>query len=538
MVARFKESKKLHKTARTKGRRKLTGQAWALHQASEHLERMTTNLLESRTNFLKSLMDPEGRDLDEECGYISDPTNQDYMAFYRRHGIARKVVEVYPDETWAVEPTIYDKEKGTSPFEEKWTALKDRLNIMSELHRLDVNCGICTYGVLYLGYNDVKGVEDLAKPVRGLNRKGRVRDPNIKMESLGNDILFMSSFDETLVTISKYETNLASPRYGLPTEYQICFHDPQNPTTGDSSDGEANAPDPVSIHWTRIIHVPSDSRGSSKIFGSPRMEPVLNQLCDLRKVSGGSAEMFWKGAFPGYSVEVHPDIVESAELDDESVKEQFDRYMNKLQRYLAIVGASVKSLAPQIADPTNHLDSLFRIIACTLNTPMRIFTGSEAAHLASSQDGITWNRRIMKRQQVFVNPFIIRPFVDRLILTGVLPKVKQYKIDWIDLNAMTAGDMADVALKKTQALMQYVSGGAELVMPPMEYFTTILGLSMEQADMVMKEVTKAKKKLTKEFWEKPAPAAGGMNTTGSKSSKMKNPTKKTNQNRNADGSKV
>lgn len=528
MVAKLK--------SRVKGKsspKKTTKGAFSLNQAIKHLELISNAALTSRVEFLKSLMDPEGRDLDEECGYISDPTVDDYMSFFRRHGIARKVVSVYPDETWAFPPAIYEKEKGTSPWEKELAQLMDDQNVIASLHRLDVNCGIGRFGILYMAYDDVKKVEDLAKPVRGLDNNGKPF-ANARPK---NKLLFLRPFDETLVKIQRIESSPISPRQGLPKTYSIQFHNPDNTGIGDDDDsGENEDAQPVEVHWTRVLHV-ADNKLSNELYGMPRMEPVLNWLSDLRKVSGGSAEMFWKGAFPGYSVETHPDVVDTAELDDESVKEQFEAYMNGLQRYLAMVGVSVKSLAPQVADPTNHVDTLFRLISSTLNTPMRIFTGSEAAHLASSQDGITWNRRLMKRQQTFVNPYIIRPFIDRLMLVGVLPKIKKYHIDWMDLNALAAEDQADVALKRTQAVMQYVSGGGELVIPPAEYFTMILGFSQEQTDMVMKELAKAKKKVTKEFWNKPKPAGGAGSAFG-KSKSKKSPTKKTNQNRNANGSKA
>lgn len=498
-----------------------------LRMAINHLRQFTENTITARTDFLKSLMDPEGRDLDSECGYITDPTIKDYQAFYRRHGIARKVVDVYPDETWATEPEIYVTEKGEHPWETKWQEIVEKHNIYAALHKLDQLCGIGRFGILYYGFDDVRSSRDLEKPVRGLDPETGLRNGKGGKKV---DLLFLRPLDESMVTIGEYESNPWSPRCGMPKYYDVNFSDPEEGISTTDADGK-NLGESFRIHWTRVLHL-ADNTVSSPILGSPRMEPVLNWLSDMRKISGGSAEMFWKGAFPGYSVETHPDVVDTAELDDESVKEQFQAYMNGLQRYLAMVGVTVKSLAPQVAEPNNHIETLYRLISTTLNTPMRIFTGSEAAHLASSQDGITWNRRLMKRQRIFVNPYILRPFIGRLMEVGVLPKVPKYHIDWMDLNALAAEDQADVALKKTQALMQYVSGGCELVIPPAEYFTTILGMTVSQAEMVMKEVAKSKKLLTEDFWKKPEPVGG---ITGSGSAKTKDPGKKTNRSRNSLG---
>jgi hypothetical protein len=256
------------------------------------------------------------------------------------------------------------------------------------------------------------------------------------------------------------------------------------------------------VHWSRVIHV-ADNLQSSLVFGTPRMQPVYNRLLDLRKIKGGSAEMFWKGAFPGLSFEVDPrfvpDISEPGglEIDKEEFKKQLDDYSSGLSRYLNTVGISVKSLAPQVADPDKHVKMQTEAVSMYLNIPHRIFMGSEEGRLASSQDKLTWNTRLKSRLINFIEPSIIRNIVDRFIAIGVMrpPKnVKQdkdggptfdYTVDWPDINKPTDEDKANLALKWTQATAQYVASGAIHLIPPEFYLTDVLGFDPDIVKKIM-----------------------------------------------------
>jgi hypothetical protein len=113
-------------------------------------------------------------------------------------------------------------------------------------------------------------------------------------------LLFLRSFDESQVQVVQYEANVRNPRWGQPIMYRITLNDSRESHSGI---GLPNAS--IRVHWSRVIHL-ADNLGSSEIFGVPRMRPVLNRLLDLRKLYSGSAEMYWRGAFPGISLETNP----------------------------------------------------------------------------------------------------------------------------------------------------------------------------------------------------------------------------------------
>jgi hypothetical protein len=429
-------------------------------------------------------IDPPGRDLDLECGYPLVVTPQILRHLYRRNGIAARVVNIWPDECFSIYPDIYETDKnGDTPFEKAWKALSTRIPICHHWHRADRLSRIGQFGVLLLGITNAGGLD---QPLPGINARTGEPEPRRRRDlRLG----YVRPFSQEFVEIMELESDPRSPRYGQPRLYQLTFNDPkQTDLTSTSS---------RIVHWTRVIHL-ADNRGESEVLGQPALEPVLNYILDLRKVSGGGAEMYWRAAFPGYSVETVPDLLGEAVMDEDSIKAQFEEYTNGLKRYLAMDGVTVKSLMPQMADPTAHSANLLSLIAATVEAPMRVFMGSESGHLASTQDVGNMNKRVGRRQEVYLDPFVIRPTIDRFQAVGLLPATKSdaYFVAWKDLNTMSDKDRALVSLQKSQALQAYVAGGVEAVLPVAEYLHHILGFTPEEASAMVSVVKTRGKRLT------------------------------------------
>ena len=435
----------------------------ALHNNSAQLSMMNTSIL--RRQALDRLLNP-GKDINYECGYPTTLSIDDYKQMWDREGLGARVVSFLPDESWSSEPAIRENEKTEdTEFEKKWKSLLKEYNIYHYLQRIDVLSGIGQFGILLIGVDD--GLE-LKEPVPGIDLKTGLKTAGGKELK----ILYLRPFDESVIQIKKKESDITSPRFGFPTEYSIKFEDrtSQEPNIVKTQD--------TIVHWTRVIHI-TDNREVSEILGLPRMKQVFNRLLDVRKVLSGSGEMFWKGAFPGFSFEVNPDISD-AEIDEGSMREELEAYSQGLQRYLAIAGVTVKALAPQVADPKGHIEAQVRYIAISLGVPYRIFIGTEEAKLASSQDMKTWNKRLTKRRDGYVSPMVIRPFVDRLIAFGTLPEVEEYLVEWPDLDAPSEEDQANVAKIRTEALKDYVQGDVHQLIPPKEYLMMFLGMSEEE----------------------------------------------------------
>lgn len=479
-------------TSKTKGvRDMLTNEQW--HEFKD----MVYNAATSRSEFFRRLADPR-RDLFAECGYpkTESLTIQDYKQLYDREPIATRVVEVLPMESWKNPPVIFESDdiEEETAFEARWKEIASGLRgvsyyrdteesyhpIWGYLRRLDELVGIGAFGVLLIGIDDG---EELEQPVASINERGETVGGGTEVSA---ELLYLRPFDQSLVEIIGFETDETNPRYGQPTFYNITLTDPNAALSNTSAQSSVVK----KVHWSRVVHV-VDNPGTSEVYGTPRQRPVINRLYDLQKLYGGSAEMYWRGAFPGLSIETHPQLGGDVEVDTAGMRDQMENYMNGLQRYLSFMGMSAKTLAPQVVDPTPQIDAHINAICIKLGIPKRIFMGSERGELASSQDTILWNGRVADRQRSYINPYIIIPVIDRLIAMGVLPVPEQYGVAWPEMAVLTEVEKATVGLTRTQTMAQYVSGGVENLMPVMYFLTHIMGLTSDEAEAVVDELMNA-----------------------------------------------
>ena len=154
---------------------------------------------------------------------------------------------------------------------------------------------------------------------------------------------------------------------------------------------------------------------------------------------------------------------------------------------MALVGVSAKSLAVQVASPKEHFDVLLKAIGITLGIPYRLLVGSEEAKLASSTDTTTWNRRVKKRQENYCSFEILYPFIDRLIAFGVLSEPKEYFVKWPDLMELDPKDEATIMKDKTETIAKYVTAGGNVLIPPHQFLTTVMGYSDDEAEQFLIE---------------------------------------------------
>lgn len=419
-----------------------------------------------------NLVDPRHA-IDRECGYPRAISPSMYKYMYDRDDMGSRVVDIFADECWAFSPSVYEnpeEDKSETPFEQDWQALKTYYSIESVLYRMDKLCGIGHFGVLLIGIDDGK---DLSEPVSGIDDWGRSNPNSGTLRN--NRLLYLRPFDEYLSYITRYEMNESSPRFGLPTEYNLIFVDMTINAAGASVGNRTNK----RVHWTRLVHV-IDNMGTSPVFGIPRMQSVFNRLLDLRKIKGACAEAMWKGGFPGVSFEVDPQFVADDPLfDRDAFKETIRSFMDGQQRYLDLIGIKANSLQSNIAtNPERYSDMQVQAIAMNKGIPVRILLGSEEAKLASSNDMLNWNKRLGRKLKHFTEPNLIRATVDRLIAMRVMrpPANNKYFVDWEDLNTPTDEDSANLALKYSQAISQYVASGMIHLIKPLDYFTVILKL--------------------------------------------------------------
>jgi hypothetical protein len=469
-------------------------------------------LMMQRSEWMKSLLD-SSRNIDGDCGYPTgyiDP--KIYWELYQREPIASRVCEVYPKESWQVQPTIFELEDASTKtqFEEAWDALGKQLRgeqsfyqeeeasvVFDFLCDADIKCGIGHYAAILLGFDDGAPLD---QPI-DLIDAGKPAKASAPSSGASRRLLFMQVYPETAVQINSLEADMQSPRYGLPTEYDISMMDPLEFSS--LGVGTSLPSRRASVHWTRVVHI-----SEYGVLHTPRQRPVLNRLLDLRKLYGGSAEMYWRGAFPGYAIKTQPQLGADVDINKEDVKQQLTDYSNALQRFLVLMGMDITALAPQVSDPASQIDTQITAICIQLGIPKRIFMGSERGDLASTQDDQAWNDRLKQRQLGVITPRIIIPFVDRLIATRVLPRpAKGYRVSWPDLTSKSDEEKAGIATQRTQAISAYAAGQLETTLAPMDFWTRIMGFTEDESQSIIDNAEEIKQQKEKEQAAKDAEAA-------------------------------
>jgi hypothetical protein len=487
-----------------------------------HLHSVTNEMALNEVLFRRQLIqmynDPR-RNIESECGYVQTETLDalTYKKQYERDPIAARVVDIYPKECWQVSPLVKETqgidEEDQTPFEialeevaasiagtSLYVGQEEEGNALWEyLKRVDKLSGIGHYGVLLIGTDDnAKG--DLSQPLE-LNPDG--------FPTANRKLLYLRALDESLAKIATLDTDPASPRYCQPTAYDLIL---TRPVMVPGQLAQSVSQQGTRVHWTRVLHV-ADNLESSEIYGMPRMRPVFNRLYDLHKLYSGSAEMYWKGAFPGLSFEVQPSLVgKTKPLSDpqkRAFKDMLENYWAGLDRALMSGNMQAKTLAPTVVDPSEQIDKQVEALCIYIGCPKRIFMGSERGELSSNQDTRAWYARCKDRQITYLTPRLIVPFIDRLIQIGIVPAPEEYFVEWPDVSSVTELEQAQILLARTQSYAAYVGGNVESFIAPKDYLVREANFDEDTADEMLGNASEGAMELETRMQEaQPEPEPG------------------------------
>ncbi len=473
----------------------------------KRLEGIVANAVTIQRDFLNRLMDPR-RNVEHECGYPVSVSVGDYQNMYDRFPVPARVVEALPVVTWQVDPLVYETEDPdvTTPFEQGVLDLGEKLKgdfnhlqgeeynpVNGYLFHADVQSGIGHYGVVLLGLDDVTSVEALAGPARlypeGLPKSTR-------------SLTHLRVFPESQAQVTRWEVNPASPRFNQPTEYMLTLNEMK-----DRPDGWGPPYRTLRVHWTRVLHV-----ADGDTYHMPRMQQVWNNLLDLKKLYGGSAEMYWQGAFPGIAFETNPNLTkDELGITTAQIRDIVENYRNSLQRFMAIFGMTVKTLAPTVVDPTPQIMAQLRAITIRMDIPLSVFVGVEKGETeVAGESSKRWNRLVRARRNRYATHRVVATFYNRLIALGVLPKPdKGYTVTWPDAADNTEQERVNLIKIMTDALVKYVVGKGQLLMSPIDFLTSVWGLKREEAEQVVGNAKKYLKDNPELFAQLTQPAGGG-----------------------------
>lgn len=394
------------------------------------------------------------RNINSALGYPEILEFRDYLSRYIRQDIAKAIINRPIKATWYGDLRVMESnDSEITKFETDFEELEKKYMLKNTFLRLDKLTALGRYGVLLFGLSDVKNINDYARPIAGKA-----------------DLIFLKPLSEATAIIDTFDKNPVSPRYGLPEFYRISLGDELQSTT-------------VKVHYSRLMHI-VDELLESEVFGIPVLESVFNRLMDIEKVVGGSAEMFWRGARPGYVGSVNDDMSLTQEAK-EDLTDQLMEYESELRRFLINKGINIKALEQQVADPSQQLDVQLTLISAITNIPKRILAGSERGELSSGQDSKEWTDYVNSRRLEHVEPHIIRPFIAKCSELGIINAPDKYDINWTDLYARSEKEQAEVGKIRVDTLAVFANSNASAFMSFEIFCDLFMGLKPEQVALLV-----------------------------------------------------
>ena len=440
---------------------------------------MTYDLRDRRESNLSSTMEEAMERVWRNCLYPENVTFAQYYRMYARNNVAARVIETFPDYSWAAVPFVSDSGGADSQFSKAVATLLTtqyrmqdgvKQSLLASMKQLDVLGGIGGESLLVFGFGDGRKIN---QPVSGAR---------------GTKIMWVKVLHNGQFEVEKRDDDETSSTFGD----VVLYRSKDFTSTIDLNFSSQIAPG-RSIHASRCVHF-KESNGLS--YGTSRIQKCYNQLLDITKLSGASAEVYWLGAFSGLSIETDP----TAQLTDESYQKMLTltkKYFDGLARSVIFEGATSKLLYPAIVSPKDHFDLQITMISIATGIPRRFLTGAEAAKLASQQDTLNWMERVTNRREMFVGPRVVSPVIQRCIDAGVIkqPRDDTFKVAWPRSQALALNERSDAARNMTAAWNSYFSTGMAALIPFDVYLLYACGFSETEAEDIMAKSSPEKWKL-------------------------------------------
>lgn len=367
----------------------------------------------------------------------------------RRRSIAKRIIEYFPEKTWSTKFEVYedDNPKVFTPFELDCENIITEFNLPEVFTRLDSIALQGRFGALLVGVGSPGEKVDLSTPLKP--------NPN-------NKLIYLRPLAEDNCQIKSLITDKSSPDWGMPEYYELVEKDINESNTFISGlrtifKGSSNNI-PVPVHYSRIIHfVPLPFE--SEIYNDPPLLfPVYDYLEDLEKITGSSAEIFWRDAKKTKTFEAKDDY----EIDTDvinNLEKQVEEVEQGLKSFMVLEGIQAKEISSPVNKLNGTIEPLFDLIFGTLGITKRGFLGSDTGERASQEDAKTDEKKIKLRQERIGTP-LIKKFFDTLIKYQIVIPPKEtnkingkpiYKIEFIHENELSLTEKVNALDKVANA---------------------------------------------------------------------------------------
>lgn len=388
---------------------------------------------------------------------------ESYYIRYIRQPEAKAIIDKPVNDTWSGDPIINDtgsnENEPPTEFEQKVNELMsgkhtrrqptERLKVLDKLARLG------HYATMVFGFADGR---DMETPVGGVTNRATI-DANdfIEYEARDgvnvpddisepefnslDDLMFLAVFGEDRVTDMETNHDMSSERFRLPELFDLVTEEIE---PGDES-SKYNA---ETVHWTRVLHAPEGTL-EDDLNGIPALKPVFHELLNIDKIRAASGEGFWRAGYQGLHVRPPQDSqgkFMQFENGGEDVHAEIQDFLKNFDRTLA-TPAQISSIDSSVGDPMPHLEANYEAISAATDIPKSILTGEDRADTADATDLTKYERRIASRRRNYATPVIVKPFIQRLIDTGILPYPSggDFTVEWPPLEEV--GELQEWQIK-------------------------------------------------------------------------------------------
>lgn len=388
----------------------------------------------------------------DEFGYPDTVSFDLLYRAYRRNSAAYAGVHKTLDNCWVDQPVIIDGPVADkSKIATEWEITVTRLlkKHWSKIKDADRRNLVGHYSAIIL---QIKDSRSWSEPV-----------DTALVAQLGEAALVkLIPVWESQIKPGNYDIDTFSPTYGQPINY--LFN--EQPVGDDGTYGNVRS---VTVHPSRVIILAEGSEDDNMLSGIPLNEAGYNDLLDIEKTKGGSAEGFLKNASRqlGIQFDDKTDMKTIAQQAKDAGYKDLGEAMNdkisKLNRgtdsALVTQSGTTSVLSVVAADPTPSWTVSANSYSSTIGCPFNILFGKQTGNLASTEDKKEWAKKGNGRRGGWLS-WLITEVIQRWCDVGVIsqPTKNEITVDWSDLLAPgdsekldNMGKMADIAQKTQQA---------------------------------------------------------------------------------------
>lgn len=372
-----------------------------------------------------------------------------FYRLYRRHGLARAMVEKTTNKTWQEHPELLEEEARDGQETQLEVEIRKHLKAIrfwQFLQETDLRSMVGKYAGLVLQLGDGLPYDQPVQRVRGGIR----------------GLISVIPAWEAQLEPSGWDGDPRSPTYGKPTQYTF------NESRVDPESGKTRS---FIVHPDRVVIWSRDGT----TFGESKLEASYNALLDWEKVRGAGGEGFWKNAKSQPVLQASPEVdftqlatMLGVELDGlaDALDEVIGKWSKGFDDSLVLQGMEVKSLPVTLpARSDDYANTPLQEIAASWPIPQKMLIGMQTGERASTEDAREFAQMCASRRQNICLP-AIDDIVRRFERWGMIPE-RDWFIDWPDLTAPTLDEKVTIG-DKMASVNQRMFAMGDLVFTPDE----------------------------------------------------------------------